>query len=320
MNRLARVLVSVFAAAVGGIGVASSAGAEAPDQQGWWTQTNPGLGSQTGLEVPATPVPADVPSNGLLLEGGSSPDSPIAYAALVYQLPVGANATSLTLIVATGSASTPASTLQICALVTPYLNTEQGGPMGDAPAYDCSHSATAGPSADGTSYRFQVAPLVTDGNLAIAILPTAMTDRVVLDQPDSNSLTVTAKPTPTNPAESAPDTVTGVGSTTEGATSPAGANLSSADATSVPSDTSQSPSLADTANATTQPAVVAPTGGPFTAITSNGAGSRSVIPSILALIASAAAAVLWAAAGRTRPSTDTNMASSALRVEIGDEP
>jgi hypothetical protein len=202
MSRLARVLMSGFAAGVGVIGVTSSANAAAPDQQGWWTQTNAGLGSQTGLAVPAPPAPADVPSNGLLIEGGASPASPTAYAALVYQLPVAANATSLTLTVATGSASTPASTLRICPLVNPNLNAEQGGPMGDAPAFDCSHSATAGASANGTSYHFQVAPLVTGGNLAVAILPAATTDRVVFDRPDSNSLTVTANPTPTNPAES----------------------------------------------------------------------------------------------------------------------
>jgi hypothetical protein len=202
MSRLARVLMSVFAAAVGVIGVTSSANAEAPDQQGWWTQTNPGLGSQTGLAVPAPPAPADVPSNGLLIEGGSSPASPIAYAALVYQVPAAASASSLTLTVATGSVSTPASTLRICPLVNPNPNAEQGGPMGDAPAFDCSHSATAGASANGTSYHFQVAPLVTGGNLAVAILAAATTDRVVFDRPDSNSLTVTANPTPTNPAES----------------------------------------------------------------------------------------------------------------------
>jgi hypothetical protein len=202
MSRHVRALLSVFAAAVGVIGDASCASAGAPDQQGWWTLTNVGLASQTGLAVPAPPAPAGVPANGLLIEGGSGPDSPIAYAAVVYSVPVAASARSLTLTVATGSVSAPASTLRICRLVNPIPIAEQGGPMGDAPAYDCSHSATAGPSADGTSYRFEVAPLVTDGNLAVAILPTTATDRVVFDQPDSKSLMVTAGPTPSNPAES----------------------------------------------------------------------------------------------------------------------
>jgi hypothetical protein len=75
------------------------------------------------------------------------------------------------------------------------------------------------------------------------------------------------------------------------------------------SDTGQSPSLAGAANPTaTQPAVVAPAGRPLAAIGSRGAGNGSVIASLLGLIASAAAAVLWAAAGRARPSTDRNVA------------
>jgi hypothetical protein len=293
MSRLARVLMGVLAAGVGVIGVASSANAAAPDQQGWWTQTNPGLGSQTGLAVPSPPAPADVPSKGLLIEGGSSAASPNAYAALVYQLAAGA--TSLTLAVATGAANTPASTLRICPLVNPKLNAEQGGPMGDAPAFDCAHSSTAGPSADGTSYHFQVASLVAGDNLAVAILPTTATDRVVFDEPGASSLTVTSNPTPTNPAEATPDTFTGAGSATEGGT--AGADLPPADAISMPSATGQSPP-------TTQRAVVAPPAQPVAAFESAGAGSRSVMLSILALVTAAAAAALWAAAGRARPGTD----------------
>jgi hypothetical protein len=288
MSRHVRALLSVFAAAVGVIGDASCASAGAPDQQGWWTLTNVGLASQTGLAVPAPPAPAGVPANGLLIEGGSGPDSPIAYAAVVYSVPVAASARSLTLTVATGSVSAPASTLRICRLVNPILIAEQGGPMGDAPAYDCSHSATAGPSADGTSYRFEVAPLVTDGNLAVAILPTTATDRVVFDQPDSKSLMVTAGPTPSNPAESTPDAVTDVGAPAEGASSLAGSDLLPADANPA-------------AIATTQPGVVGLARQPLVTIGSRASRNRSAIPTVLALIASAAAGVLWAAAGRARP-------------------
>jgi hypothetical protein len=73
----------------------------------------------------------------------------------------------------------------------------------------------------------------------------------------------------------------------------------------VPSATGQSPGTANPAATPTNPtAVAAPAGQPLAAIASRGAGNRSVMLSILALIASAAAAVLWAAAGRARPSTD----------------
>jgi len=205
-------------AAVAGLGT-SPAGAAAPDQQGWWTTLNQGNVPEVGKPAPA-PTPPDVPAKGLLVQGStpSSPASaptaaapapttspPVAYAGLVYYLPIGATASTLTLTVAANSATTPMAKLELCPLVNPVLNPEQGGPSGDAPPYDCTHNVTAAPNTAGSAYQFGVSSLVTDGSLAVAILPTGPTDRVVLDQPDANSLAEQAAPAGAVPqAQSSP--------------------------------------------------------------------------------------------------------------------
>ena len=196
--------------ALGALGV-RPAGAAAPDQQGWWWTLNPGSVPEVGQPAPP-PSPPDVPAKGLLVEGpagssaptGAAPSAPVggssnasapvADAALVYYLPVGGSASTLTLHVAAKSASTPTATLELCPLVNPVVNAEQGGPGADAPPYDCTHNVSAAASAGGGTYQFQVGELATDGALAVAILPTNPTDRVVLDQPDANSLTEQAPP------------------------------------------------------------------------------------------------------------------------------
>jgi hypothetical protein len=185
------VLATVLAtfAMVAGRG-AKPAGAMAPDQQGWWTSLNAGSVPEVG-SLPSPTLP-DVPAQGLLVEGPSS--SPVAYAALVYYLPVGATASTLTLTIAANSASTPNSTLELCPLVNPVLNPEQGGPTSDAPAYDCTKNVSAGTDSEGSGYQFQVSSFVSDGSLAVAILPTGLTDRVVFNQPDANSLVVQSAP------------------------------------------------------------------------------------------------------------------------------
>lgn len=158
-----------------------------PSQQGWWTTLNP------GPPAPAPPAPPDVPSGGLLVQGGGN--GPTSYAGLVYQLPPGATPTTLTLDVTQGSASTPSTTLEICTLDSQSLNPDQGGPMSDAPAFSCAQSTSAPPSAGGGSYQFSVGSLASSGVLSIAILPTGPTDRVVFDKPGDQSLAVSATAT-----------------------------------------------------------------------------------------------------------------------------
>lgn len=185
MKRLLAVVATTAIALVTLIGLAThDAGADAPSQQGWWTTASTPVG-----------VAPDVPPKGLLIEGG--PSSPVAYAGLVYPLVPGAEASTLTLRVAPNSATTPNSTLELCPLDQPSVHAQQGGPMSDAPTYTCERHATAEHSDGG--YRFDVAKLVSGGALAVAILPTDPTDRVVLSEPDGNSLAVRSVDSSTSP-------------------------------------------------------------------------------------------------------------------------
>lgn len=182
--------------------IGGPAGAEAPVAQGWWESSPAGL--------PA--VAADVPAHGLLVEGsttstsGSADRLPYAFAALVYPVPTGETAMILTLGVASPSATTPGSVLQLCPVAGGSIAAQQGGPMADAPAFSCRLSVSSGPSSNGATYSFPVSSLVIDGRLAVAILPTAPSDRVVLAQPQNGSLTFaaptagTASPGPLPPA------------------------------------------------------------------------------------------------------------------------
>lgn len=155
--------------------------------------------------------PADVPTGGLLIEGGmgstsgsadacaSLADSPAsactAYGGLVFAVPDGSALDTLTLTVhdASGTAlapdATPATILELCPLRSGALNPEPGGPMSDGPSFDCARNVSAAASSGGSTYTFKVGSLPpNDGVLAVAVLPTAPTDRVVLDPPAGHSL------------------------------------------------------------------------------------------------------------------------------------
>lgn len=190
MATLARRTVFIMGAVtlLASISIGGPARAEVPVAQGWWESSPAGL--------PATA--ADVPAHGLLVEGsatssnGSADRSPFAFAALVYPVQTRQTATTLTLEVASRSATTPGSDLQLCPLVDGSFAAQQGGPMADAPAFSCRGSVSGGPSPNGATYSFPVSSLVIDGRLAVAVLPTAATDRVVLAQPLDGSLTFAA--------------------------------------------------------------------------------------------------------------------------------
>ena len=173
----------------------SVARAQAPAQVGWWSATNPG--GVGGLPEP--PPPPDVPTNGMLIEGGagSAPGaadaSPTAYGALVYQLPLGSAASTLTLQIAPDSGTTPASTLQVCRLLNPAFAPSHGGPVAEGPQFDCARSVKAAVSADGSAFTFKVAGLAEGDALGVAVLPTSPTDRVVLSAPNAASLAVIAR-------------------------------------------------------------------------------------------------------------------------------
>ena len=183
---------------------AMPAGAAAPRDQGWWTVTSPGLPGAP------TAAPPDVPARGLLIQGGAT-DAPVAFAAVLYELDPGTTAGRLTLSVAPNSLTTPSATLELCPLIQPIVHQDQGGPMSEAPAYNCGHTVTATPAPNGKDYQFDASGLVTDRLVAVAILPTGPTDRVVLNPPGDTSLATQAGSTQ--------DTVPATGTSTADASS-----------------------------------------------------------------------------------------------------
>lgn len=207
MKRLLHLLGSATLVTVAVLWSATpAASADAPAAAGWWTSLNPG----STLGSPTPPPPPDVPADGLLIEGGADA-SPTAFAGLVYQLPAGVTASRLTLTVASNSATTPASSLELCPLTNPAVIADHGGPMSDAPTYRCTRKVTAAPSTDGKTYRFNAALLVVDSALAVAVLPTAGTDRVVLAAPSASSLTVVPGASSTDAGGQVPPAAVGAG-------------------------------------------------------------------------------------------------------------
>jgi F0F1-type ATP synthase membrane subunit c/vacuolar-type H+-ATPase subunit K len=154
--------------------------AAAPRDQGWWTVTNPG-----GLPA-QPPAPPDVAAGDLLIQGG--PNAPTAFAALIYELDPGVTASTLTLAVAPNSVTTPSGGIQLCQLITPIAHPDQGGPLSDAPAYNCSKNVIATPDSSGKAYKFDVSAMTADRLVAVALLPSLPVDRIVLSPPDNNSL------------------------------------------------------------------------------------------------------------------------------------
>jgi len=261
--------------------------ADAPRDQGWWTVTNPG-----GLPA-APPAPPDVPARGLLIQGG--PSAPSSFGALVYELDQGNTATTLTLAVAPNSITTPA-TLQLCQLITPLVHQDEGGPLADAPAYNCSKKATA--AATGSQYKFDVSAMMADQLIAVAILPTSPTDRVVFAAPDGNSLATQQSGVSSDTAAS-PDV---------GVTSPSEPSVG------LPSDSlSSSPLIGSSGTDTALPSVgtggsPAPAaaatpgssnlGGAFVPAVSSKPSKATPLLVVLLLVAALGGAALWFYAGR----------------------
>jgi hypothetical protein len=323
MRRLAVLLAAPAIVTLALCGLARPSGADAPTQQGWWWTANSSTPALPVTGLPGVPLPApaapsaalpappDVPTNGLLVEGGLSVTAPIAYAAIVYSVPSGYAVTTLTLTVTPNSATTttagydatPKATLQVCPLSVAYLIAEQGGPISDAPKYTCTTSASAAASASGATFTFDASNLVSNGSLAVAILPTQPTDRVVFDQPGTEAIgirpsaqsTTTPSSGSTDSGQASSPTTLPVSTLTPSySSSPPPSSYSS------PGGTSQSPA---------SPAAAAPAASkaPFTvppmASASFGYVKANLGVIALFLAAAAAAAALWANAGRTKPST-----------------
>lgn len=252
-------------------------------ETGWWTA------------APAVVVASDVPPGGVLLQGGATAEQPLAFAAVSYALAAGEEPTELTLTVADGSATTPNAAITACPLTEAFTPAE-GGPMSEAPAFDCASSVAAERSDDGATFTLDVGALVADGTLAFALLPSALTDRVVLAPPGAPSVASGGSGLPP-PAS---------GSSAPPATSPA-PGRTSVPAPSVPAPggvVTPAPTIAPAAPATTlvsEPAAALPSSG---VPSSDDGGSPRAAVAFVALVVLIGA--LWLTAGNAgaRPDDD----------------
>ena len=273
---------------------APHAHAVASVESGWWT-TSP------------VPIGPDVGDDQLLVQGGGA--EPVAYAGISFVLGPDEQPQRLRLTVAPDSASTPASTLRLCALSAP-ASAAAGEPAADGPAFDCgAATAEAGPSSDGTSYEFDVGAFVAEASFDVAVLPTQSSDRVVLSAPAVDALVVASDPatggstpSPSPPPGSSPSSSTGGGGTSSfdpgtGSSSsfspPTVSPLELPETGAAPAATPAEPAE----EAAPRPELEAPA--PLESVPASSSSDRGngISPIVLVGLAAGAAA-LWAFAGR----------------------
>jgi len=170
LNVITRSLAAVAAAGIVLVPVPASA-AEV-GASGWWTAVAP---------LAMAPDAEDA----LVVQGGVQVDPPLSYAAVEFALDEEESVSRLRLTVSAGSVTTSSATLTVCPLTSP-LTPADGGSMASGPDYDCTTKASA--TATAGVYRFDVASLTTARTLALAILPGAASDRVVLAKPGADAL------------------------------------------------------------------------------------------------------------------------------------
>lgn len=173
---------------------APTAGADQGLRQGWWTATNPG-----GL-LPGNVTGPDVPADGLLVQGGATDEAPLAVAALAVPVPEGADVRTLIVHAASTVAVVPGSTIKACPLRSGEFAPAQGGPLSEAPEYDCTNAADAPVGADGVTFAFATEGLITDRTVAIALVPGTPTTRVALAKPGGDVLLMATPRAPVGPS------------------------------------------------------------------------------------------------------------------------
>lgn len=169
----------------------SLAHANPPSLFGWWSSSNTGA-------VPVS-IPSDVPTGGFEVTEASAVH---AYAA-VGQFTEGADVSALTFDLAPNTASVPTTALVACPLTNQNpFNPQLGGPIADAPAYNCAKPIPGVLSSDGKRIKFTVAGLARDGYLGVAIVVSG-NGRQVFTRPTDDSVTLGAssEPEPTGDPE-----------------------------------------------------------------------------------------------------------------------
>ncbi|MBV9665497.1 MAG: hypothetical protein JOZ37_16125 [Actinobacteria bacterium] len=268
-----------------GIVGAPAAHAAKPAAQGWWRSSLNVLGIDlTALLDPST---VDVPADGLLVAGSTTAGQPEAIAAVAYTVQ-GTVAGPLRLVPHAATATVPGSGAMACPLDNPTFKPAQGGLIENAPKYDCLGAVTAKVDSDG-AYVFDVSTLVRGDAVAVAILPTTQTSRIVFASPGDDSLLVKAEaPAPALPSATA-DAATG--SFGDAALSPPLPGAVLGNETAAPGPAAEA---APTASITA-PTAVAPIGA-----TAPTPGRGSAGRAFLFLAIAAAIGVAWVVAGRPR--------------------
>lgn len=272
---------------VAGAAVAPPARAVKPSAQGWWRASLNLLG--VDLTAIIDPSTVDVPSDGLLVMGGQNATQPQAIAAVTYPVS-GDVAGPLRLLPHAATATVPGSGAMACPLDNPTFKPAQGGIITDAPKYDCLGAVTATVDANG-AYVFDVTTLVRGDVVAVAILPTTTTSRIVFAAPADDSLPVKLLGPGTAAAPAAPGPLAVAGTAgVLGASTAAGPGQ-------VKGMTITAPSAAPAASAA-GPTAVAPAAAIGATSSSPERGSAGRAFALLA--AALVAGLAWVMAGRRR--------------------
>ena len=190
VRRPAALVVLIVVTAFAVVGGDTAATAASPSRQGWWKVGLPladlGVG---GLGNLRDPQGLDVPDGGLLVQGGPTVDQPAAYAAVAFELGTASVSGPLRLVPVADAVSVPGSRLIACPLDDPSFVPEDAGVIATGPRYTCSSAVPA--TVDGSTYVFDVAGLRQGDTLAVAILPSGPTDRVVFARPNDDTLPIT---------------------------------------------------------------------------------------------------------------------------------
>lgn len=172
----------------------ATAGAATLTQAGWWWRVNDPL-------VPATIPAPTVPEGGLMV--GGAPDGATAIAALHFELPEDEGSPVLTLSVAeNGDQGGDRAILAACVTGSAW-QPESGGAWVNKPFAACDEGSVAGVrAADGKTWSFALAPLLSEGVLDVTLVPgrdptlpagfDGSTFQLVFTPPTTASLTTTS--------------------------------------------------------------------------------------------------------------------------------
>lgn len=153
--------VLVLAVTIGAL--PTTAAAATLTQAGWWWRVNDAL-------VPATIPAPTVPEGGLMVSG--APDGATAIAALHFEVAEGEGSPVLTLTVAENGDQGGDRAIVAACVTGSAWQPESAGAWTNKPFAACDEGSVTGVrAADGTSWSFAVAPLLSDGILDVTLVP-----------------------------------------------------------------------------------------------------------------------------------------------------